>query len=71
VPDDQDYADLARLLAHPEDWTSEQTRMMRWMLREQTGYLAEMHPLDARGRKNLQGLLDKLTEAIRVADSSH
>lgn len=70
MPDNQDYAELGRLLADPKAWTPAESATMRGLLRQQIENLGAVHPLDVPRRKSTQRLVDQIAEAIRVADST-
>jgi hypothetical protein len=68
MPDNEDYAELARLLANPRAWTVEERAAMRGLLRQQTENLATVHPRDDKRRASLQALVGQVTEAIGESD---
>ena len=70
VPDDEDYRDLARLLADPSAWTSEVADHMRSALAYQREAVEACHPKDVRGRAQLSAVADDIESALRAYDSS-
>lgn len=70
MPDDEDFAELARLLADPASWTRRERLTMQLVLREQTAQLTAAHPRDVNRRTRLQDLVDRVDAAIRASEST-
>ncbi len=64
MPDDQDYADLGRLLASPESWTDAELTFMRGIRRNQADVLSGWHPKDTKRISALRTLLHHIDVAI-------
>jgi hypothetical protein len=64
VPDNEDYAELGRLLAHPETWTRSESAYILSLRGSQAEALTEAHPKDAKRIASLQKLLDEIDGAI-------
>jgi hypothetical protein len=64
VPDDEDYADLARLLASPESWSEQDAVLVRSLLRSQVQAVESAHPKDVRRRADMQAVADDLRAAV-------
>ncbi|WP_332642595.1 hypothetical protein [Aeromicrobium sp.] len=70
MPDDQDYAALAELLAEPSLWTSEQQAFVLELRESQQRTVDDAHPLDAAGRDRLRGVVAELDRAIARREES-
>jgi hypothetical protein len=64
VPNDEDYAWLAWLIAHPADWDEKDLSTARFLLRNQRESLETHHTRDRTGRLAAQKLIDELQGAI-------
>ena len=64
MPDDQDYADLARLLASPESWTEREAAQAHSLLRSQEQAVESAHPKDLRRRADMQAVVEDLRAAV-------
>lgn len=64
MPDDQDYADLGRLLADPESWTAEQAETVQGMRRSQEAAIAAWNVKDTRRIAEMATVLGQMDEAI-------
>jgi hypothetical protein len=64
VPDNQDYADLGRLLASPDSWSDADAVLARLLLRNQEQAVATAHPRDVRRRAGMQAVVDDLRAAV-------
>lgn len=64
MPDDQDYADLARLLASPGSWSAADASHARWQLRNQEKAVAALRPKDVRRVAEMQQVVDDLQAAV-------
>jgi hypothetical protein len=65
VPDDQDYEELAHLLASPDSWDWREAELARSLLRNQNKAVAGLTPQNGRLRESMQVVADQLEEAIR------
>lgn len=70
MPDDQDYAELDRLLASASDWTEREAAYMRSLERSQTEIVDQCHPKDLRRRQTLEGLVERIRTAITSYERS-
>jgi len=64
MPDNQDYAELARLLQSPRSWSPSEAAVARSLLRGQEQVLAAWHPKDVRRCAAMQDVVDDLREAV-------
>jgi hypothetical protein len=64
VPDNEDYAELGRLLAAPESWTDAEAAYMQSLVRSQAQEISNCHPRDDKRRKRLEQLQAQLTAAV-------
>jgi len=67
MPDQQDYADLERLLKDPRPWTKEEAAAMQSLLKTQRDAAAAVHPKDRRRQAEMYRLVQQIEEAIRKA----
>jgi len=70
VPDDEDYAELARLIADPTSWTGRERSTMGILLSQQEALLTAVHPAHTRRRNRLQELVDQIHRAISIFEST-
>ncbi len=64
VPDNQDYAALARLLGSPQTWSAQEAAVARSHLWHQEDAVASVHPKDEPRRESMQEVADDLRAAI-------
>ena len=64
VPDNEDYAQLGRLLASPEAWTDAEAAYMQSLVRSQEQAIAECHPRDEKRRRSMEHLRIELIAAV-------
>ena len=69
MPDNQDYQDLARLLADPSAWTPDEAEFMRLALAYQRSSVEDCHPKDVRRRARLAAVADDMEAAVRAYDA--
>ena len=68
MPDEQDYADLGRLLASPESWDEQDAARARSLLRSQEQAVESAHPKNLRRRAVMQAVVDDLQAAVATYD---
>lgn len=64
MPDNQDHAELGRLLADPESWTAEQAETVQGMRRSQEAAIAAWNAKDTRQVAEMATVLAQTDEAI-------
>lgn len=64
VPDNEDYAELGRLLAAPKYWTDAGAAYMQSLVRSQAQEISNCHPRDDKQRQRLEQLQAQLTAAV-------
>ena len=64
VPDDEDYAWLGWLMAHPDKWSGDDLEQAEQVVADQKRAIADSHPRDLRTRESMQGVVDGLEAAI-------
>jgi hypothetical protein len=64
VPDDHDYADLAALLAHPEQWTSVEADRARLLRDHQARTVAAYDQRDTRRVTAMRAVVAQLDDAL-------
>ncbi len=69
MPDNEDYAELRRLLASPSRWTDAETVYMHLLLRDQPDALAGCHPKDTKRRESMQAVVNEVASALAQHDA--
>lgn len=64
MPDDLDYLWIDKLLSSPKAWTQEDAAAIEHMLKNQRDAVASLHPLDTKLREGMQGMVERMEEAL-------
>jgi hypothetical protein len=64
MPDDQDYADLRELLAHPEQWTAAEAERARTLRDHQAAAAADYDRRDKARVASMRAVVEQLDDAL-------